>query len=60
MGDGTLFNRKLILEKELKSPFDIRYKSHYFPNSGKNVGVPQTLRYVRTVDNSEEIIIKVC
>ncbi len=60
MGDGTLFNRKLILDKELKSPVDIRYKSNYFPQSGKNVGIPQTLRYVHTVDGGDEIIIKVC
>ncbi len=60
MGDETLFNQKLILEKELKSPVDIRYKSHYFPQSGKNVGIPQKPRCVRTVDGGEEIIIKVC
>jgi hypothetical protein len=56
---GSLFNRPLILVKELKSPFDIRYKSDYFPRGGKNAGIPQPPRYLQTVDGQQEIIIKV-
>ncbi len=58
-GAESLLNQKLILAKEIKSPVDIRYKTNYFPLSGKNAGKPQTLRWLRTVDGEEEIIIKV-
>ncbi len=52
-------NRKLILGKEIKSPVEIRYKTHYFPQSGENAGRPQTPRYLHTVDDQQEIVIKV-
>jgi hypothetical protein len=59
IGAESLLNRQLILAKGLKASFDIRYKSNYFPLSGKNAGKPQTPRWLRTVDGEEEIIIKV-
>jgi hypothetical protein len=56
---GSLFNRQLILVKEFKSPFDIRYKTDYFPRGGQHAGVPQKPRYLRTVDDDQEAVIKV-
>ncbi len=56
---GSLFNKKLILPKKLKSPFDIRYKTDYFPRGGMNAGKSQAPRYLHTVDNKQDILIKV-
>lgn len=58
-GVGSLFNQKLILRKELRIPFDIRYKSDYFPRGGKHVGEPQSPRYLLTVDDEQDIIVRV-
>jgi len=56
---GSLFNKKLILPKNLESPFDIRYKRDYFPRGGMNAGKSQAPRYLHTEDGQQEIIIKV-
>jgi hypothetical protein len=56
---GSLFSQQLILSKELKSPFDIRYKTDYFPRSGPNANKAQAPRYLHTVDDDQDIVIKV-
>ena len=58
-GAESLFNRPLILARELKSPVDVRYKTDYFPRTGPNADSPQAPRYLHTVDEGQEIIIKV-
>ncbi|CAF1260601.1 unnamed protein product [Rotaria sp. Silwood1] len=55
---GSLFNQQLSLSKGLKSPFDIQYKTDYFPRGGKNANKPQPPHYIHDVDGSKSIIIK--
>ncbi|CAF0848922.1 unnamed protein product [Rotaria sordida] len=54
----SLFNKQLILLKNLKSPFDIQYKTDYFPCGGKNANKPQPPHYLHSVDDDKNIIIK--
>ncbi|CAF2447614.1 unnamed protein product [Rotaria sp. Silwood2] len=56
--EGSLFNQKLILSKDLKSLVDIRYKTDYFPTGGKNANKPQSPHYVHSVGGNKNIIIK--
>ncbi|UJR37644.1 hypothetical protein I4U23_030341 [Adineta vaga] len=55
---GTLFKQPLIISEKLESPYYARYKTDYFPRGGKNVGQPQSPRYVRTVDGDQEVTIE--
>ncbi|CAF0836224.1 unnamed protein product [Adineta steineri] len=54
----SLLDQKLILLKEFESSCDIRYKSDYLPATGKNAGIPQSPRYIHTVDHEQNITIK--
>jgi len=58
-GYETLFHQPLILLKNFRNVADIRYKTDYFPKTGKNANIPQDPRYLLMDDESQEVVIKV-